>query len=95
METTKMTTENTDKDSHCETALIVTTVAYEQGVSKGRQAFQSGKEIENPYAPSMGCDFAWKLGYDKGMKQAARMKATKEREEREKEDGFKHFGIMA
>ena len=95
MEATKMTTEDIDKDPYCKSAIIVITVAYEQGVSKGRQAFQSGKEIENPYAPSMGCDFAWQLGCDEGMKQAARMKATKEREEREKEDGAKHFGIMA
>ena len=47
-------------------------VAYEQGVGKGRDAFASNKDIDNPYIDGNAEYIAWSLGYQEGMFQAAR-----------------------
>ena len=55
--------------------VLAITTAYEQGVGKGRQAYEAGKEISNPYSTGYRCDLAWAYGYDEGKKQATRMAA--------------------
>ena len=50
--------------------ILAITTAYEQGVGKGRQAHESGKEIANPYDTGYRCDLAWQYGYEEGKKQA-------------------------
>ena len=55
--------------------ILAITTAYEQGVGKGHQAHESGKEIANPYDSAYGCDLAWHYGYGEGKEQAQR--ATK------------------
>ena len=51
--------------------ILAITTAYEQGVGKGHQAYNSGKEIANPYSPAYRCDLAWQYGYKEGKEQAA------------------------
>ena len=53
--------------------ILAITTAYEQGVGKGRQAHESGKEIDNPYGTGYRCDLAWQYGYEEGKKQAERI----------------------
>ena len=53
--------------------ILAITTAYEQGVGKGRQAHESGKEIANPYGTGYRCDLAWQYGYEEGKKQAERI----------------------
>lgn len=53
--------------------ILAITTAYEQGVGKGRQAHESGKEISNPYSTGYRCDLAWQYGYDEGKEQAERI----------------------
>ena len=61
-----------EQDDH---QILAITTAYEQGVGKGHQAYNSGKEIANPYSPAYRCDLAWQYGYKEGKEQAQR--ATK------------------
>ena len=53
--------------------ILAITTAYEQGVGKGRQAHESGKEIANPYGTGYRCDLAWQYGYEEGKEQAERI----------------------
>lgn len=53
--------------------ILAITTAYEQGVGKGRQAHESGKEIANPYGTGYRCDLAWQYGYKEGKEQAERI----------------------
>ena len=53
--------------------VLAITVAYEQGVGNGRQAFMSGVEVRNPYVPGLKCDVAWDYGYRQGKEQAQRV----------------------
>jgi hypothetical protein len=55
-------------------SILSITTAYEQGVGKGYQAFQSGKDIENPYLSTSDCAYAWILGYHEGKTQADRLR---------------------
>lgn len=57
-----------EQDDH---QILAITTAYEQGVGKGHQAYNSGKEIANPYSPAYRCDLAWQYGYKEGKEQAA------------------------
>ena len=52
--------------------ILAITTAYEHGVGKGHQAYNSGKEIANPYSPAYRCDLAWQYGYKEGKEQAQR-----------------------
>ncbi|MBP8141693.1 MAG: hypothetical protein KAY02_07125 [Acidovorax sp.] len=61
-----------EQDDH---QILAITTAYEQGVGKGHQAYNSGKEIANPYDSTYRCDLAWHYGYGEGKEQAQR--ATK------------------
>ena len=64
--------------------ILAITTAYEQGVGKGRQAHESGKEIANPYDTGYRCDLAWQYGYKEGKKQAERIaKAAPQQEAQE------------
>ncbi|MGL4891647.1 MAG: hypothetical protein ACRC52_12755 [Aeromonas veronii] len=58
-----------EQDDH---QILAITTAYEQGVGKGHQAYNSGKEIANPYSPAYRCDLAWQYGYKEGKEQAQR-----------------------
>lgn len=58
-----------EQDDH---QILSITTAYEQGVGKGHQAYNSGKEIANPYSPAYRCDLAWQYGYKEGKEQAQR-----------------------
>ncbi len=58
-----------EQDDH---QILAITTAYEQGVGKGHQAYNSGKEIANPYSPAYRCDLAWQYGYGEGKEQAQR-----------------------
>ena len=64
--------------------ILAITTAYEQGVGKGRQAHESGKEIANPYDTGYRCDLAWQYGYKEGKEQAERIaKAAPQQEAQE------------
>ena len=64
--------------------ILAITTAYEQGVGKGRQAHESGKEIANPYDTAYRCDLAWQYGYKEGKEQAERIaKAAPQQEAQE------------
>ena len=56
--------------------ILAITTAYEQGVGKGHQAHESGKEIANPYDTAYRCDLAWQYGYKEGKEQAERIAGT-------------------
>ena len=64
--------------------ILAITTAYEQGVGKGHQAYNSGKEIANPYDSAYRCDLAWQYGYGEGKEQAQReAKAAPQQEAQE------------
>ena len=70
-----------EQDDH---QILAITTAYEQGVGKGHQAYNSGKEIANPYSPAYRCDLAWQYGYKEGKEQAQReAKAAPQQEAQE------------
>ena len=70
-----------EQDDH---QILAITTAYEQGVGKGHQAYNSGKEIANPYSPAYRCDLAWQYGYKEGKEQAKReAKAAPQQEAQE------------
>lgn len=64
-----------DSDTVSELQILAITTAYEQGVGKGHQAHESGKEVKNPYDGGWRCDLAWKYGYEEGKEQAGRKTA--------------------
>lgn len=67
-----------EQDDH---QILAITTAYEQGVGKGHQAYNSGKEIANPYSPAYRCDLAWQYGYKEGKEQAQREAKAAPRQE--------------
>ena len=70
-----------EQDDH---QILAITTAYEHGVGKGHQAYNSGKEIANPYSPAYRCDLAWQYGYKEGKEQAQReAKAAPQQEAQE------------
>ena len=54
--------------------VLMITVAYEQGVGKGHQAFLRKRKIDNPYVEG-DCFDAWQYGYREGTKQAKDIEA--------------------
>lgn len=49
--------------------VLAITIAYEQGVGKGYEAYTTMTEVENPYEPG-DCAEAWSYGYTEGKTQA-------------------------
>ena len=68
--------------------ILAITTAYEQGVGKGRQAHESGKEIANPYDTGYRCDLAWQYGYEEGKKQAERIAEAAAQQEAQEPCGW-------
>ena len=80
-----------EQDDH---QILAITTAYEQGVGKGHQAYNSGKEIANPYSPAYRCDLAWQYGYKEGKEQAQReAKAAPQQEAQEPAPSAAVFGL--
>ena len=64
-----------DKSSQSKPRYVfMITVAYEQGVGKGHQAFLRKRKIDNPYVEG-DCFDAWQYGYREGTKQAKDIEA--------------------